>query len=134
MADDTLDPNSANLPPQDRAAIEGLGLYHAPTSQDERVAGEAFHHPERDAVGTQWEPNWEPIDSYRDGEVVMLDDGSRQLLGLREMGMWMQLVDGDEVAQPDYQPMLWSDAPDQVKYDMTRGDQAPYNRAAPPTE
>lgn len=132
MADETLDPTSASLPVQERADIGGLGSHLAPPSQDGQVAGEAFQHLERDAAGTRWEPNWELIETYRDGEVVMLDDGSRQLLGRREMGMWMQLVDGDEVAQPDYQPMLWSDAPDQVKYDMTRGDQAPSNRAAPP--
>ncbi len=48
----------------------------------------------------------------------MLDDGERQLLGRREMGMWMALANGDEIAQPDFLPMLWSHAPEQVKYDM----------------
>ena len=121
MADDKLDSDFADLPPAVRAEIEGLagvGLHHAPAAPGEQSADEAFHHPERDAAGTTWEPNWEPIDTYREGEVVMLDDGSRQLLGRREMGMWMELVDGDELAQPDYQPMLWSDAPELVKYDM----------------
>ncbi|WP_174291535.1 hypothetical protein [Sphingomonas bacterium] len=121
MADEKLDPDFATLPPVDRAEIEGLsgiGLHHAPVAADEQVTGEAFHHQEQDAAGTVWEPNWEPIDTYRDGEMVMLDDGDRQLLGRREMGMWMELAGGDERAQPDYQPMLWSYAPDQVKYDL----------------
>lgn len=121
MADDKLDPDFADLPPAARAEIEGLsgiGLHHAPSASDDHPTGETFHHPEQDAAGTAWEPNWEPIETYRDGEVVMLDDGRRQLLGRRDMGMWMELVDGDELAQPDYRPMLWSDAPDQVKYDM----------------
>lgn len=48
----------------------------------------------------------------------MLDDGRRQLLGRREMGMWMELAAGDELAQPDFQPMLWSFASEQVKYDF----------------
>ena len=45
----------------------------------------------------------------------MLDDGDRQMLGRRVMGMWMELAGGDELAQPDYQAMLWSRAPDQLK-------------------
>lgn len=121
MADEKLDPDFANLPPAVRAEIEGLsgiGLHHAPVAGDEQVTGEAFHHPEQDAVGSTWEPDWEPIETYQDGEVVMLDDGDRQLLGRREMGMWMELVDGGERAQPDYQPMLWSSPPKQVKYDL----------------
>lgn len=121
MADEKLDPDFASLPPVTRAEIEGLsgiGLHHAPTAGEEQVTGEAFHHPEHDAAGTTWEPSWEPIETYPDGEVVMLDDGNSQLLGRREMGMWMELADGDEVAQPDYLPMLWSYAPEQVKYDM----------------
>ena len=120
MSDEKLDPDFADLAPVDRAAIEGLsgiGLHHAPGS-DDAVSGEAFHHPETDVAGTAWEPNWEPIDTYTDGDVVMLDDGERQVLGMREMGMWMQLVDGDAVPQPDFLPMLWSAAPDQVKYDL----------------
>lgn len=121
MADEKLDPDFANLPLADRAAIDGLagiGLHHAPAAGEAQAPDEEFHHPERDVAGTTWEPDWEPIDTYPDGEVVMLDDGSRQMLGRREMGMWMELVDGDELAQPDYLPMLWSWAPDQVKYDM----------------
>jgi hypothetical protein len=121
MATEKLDPDFADLPPAERAAIEGLsgiGLHHAPPAADPDVTGAAFHHPERDAAGTPWEPNWEPIDTYQDGDVVMLDDGERQLLGRREMGMWMQLVDGEEIAQPDFLPMLWSVAPEQIKYDM----------------
>lgn len=58
------------------------------------------------------------IETYPDGEVVMLDDGRRQLLGRREMGMWMELAAGDELAQPDFQPMLWSFTSEQVKYDF----------------
>lgn len=121
MADEKLDPDFANLAPVDRAEIEGLlgiGLHHAPSAGEEQVTGEAFHHPEQDAAGTTWEPNWEPIETYRDGEVVMLDDGSRQILGRREMGMWMELLSGDERPQPDFQPMLWSTAPEQVKYNL----------------
>ena len=124
MSDEKLDPDFAALSPQDRAGIEalsGIGLHHAPddgVAADEGVAGEAFHHPEKDEAGTVWEPNWEPIETYTDSEVVMLDDGKRQILGMREMGMWMELLDGDEIAQPDFLPMLWSYAPDQVKYDM----------------
>ena len=120
MSDEKLDPDFADLPPADRASIEGLagiGLHHAP-SGDDAITGDAFHHPEQDEAGTVWAPNWEPIDTYPDGQVVMLDDGNRQILGRREMGLWMELVDGDERAQPDYLPMLWSFAPDQVKYDM----------------
>lgn len=120
MADDKLDPDFASLSPVDRAEIEGLcgiGLHHAPAGDAASVTGEAFHHPERDAAGTRWEPDWEPIETYRDGDVVMLDDGSRQLLGRREMGMWMELTEGGERAQPDYQPMLWSDAPDRIKFE-----------------
>ena len=122
MTDEKLDPDFAALAPQDRAAIEGLsgiGLHHAP---DADAAPEpvdaAFHHPEQDVAGTTWEPDWEPIDTYVDGDVVMLDDGKQQILGLREMGMWSALVDGDAIAQPDFLPMLWSPAPEQVKYDM----------------
>ena len=121
MADDKLDPDSADLPQAVRAEIEGLsgtGLHHAPSTPDDRPSDETFHHPEQDAAGTTWGPNWEPIETYRDGKVVRLDDGSRQLLGRRQMGMWMELVDGDELSQPDYQPMLLSDAPGQVKSDM----------------
>lgn len=120
MADEKLDADFADLPPNARAEIEGMsgiGLHHAPAI-DDQVTGEAFHHPEHDAAGTTWEPNWEPIETYPEDEVVMLDDGERQLLGRREMGMWMELVDGEELAQPDYRPMLWSRAPEQVKYDM----------------
>lgn len=121
MADDKLDADFADLPLAVRAEIEGLsgvGLHHAPGAVDDRPSDRTFDRPEQDAAGTTWEPDWQPIETYRDGEVVMLDDGSRQLLGRREMGMWMKLVDGDELAQPDYQPMLWSDAPDQVKSDV----------------
>ena len=121
MPDGNLDTDFADLPPDLRAEIEGMsgaGLHHAPAGGGDQVAGETFHHPEKDAAGTTWEPNWEPIETYQDGEVVMLDDGDRQLLGRREMGIWMELVDGNELAQPDYQPMLWSRAPEQVKYDM----------------
>ena len=118
-----IDPDFADLPNDVRAAIEGaqgIGLHHAPAaaSSADGLAGERFHHPERDVAGTAWEPDWEPIDSYLDGDVVMLDDGERQILGMREMGMWMQLIDDDKVAQPDFLPMLWSPAPEQVKYDM----------------
>ena len=119
MSDEKLDPDFAGLPPQDRADIEGLagiGLHHAPPV--DAVTGDAFHHPERDEAGTVWAPNWEPIDTYADGDVVMLDDGNRQILGLRDMGLWMELADGEQRPQPDYRPMLWSRAPDQVKYDM----------------
>jgi hypothetical protein len=94
------------------------GLHHAPATVGVQVTGEKFHHPERDAAGTTWEPDWQPMETYRDGEVVMLDDGARQLLGRREMGMWMELTGGEELAQPDFLPLLWSDAPEQVKYDM----------------
>ena len=121
MADEKLDPDFANLPPVDRAGIEalsGIGLHHAPAGIDEATTGEPFHHPEQDVAGTMWEPNWEPIDTYVEGDVVMLDDGNRQMLGRREMGMWMELTGGEEIARPDYQPMLWSQAPEQVKYDM----------------
>lgn len=121
MTDEKLDADFADLPPAARATIEGLsgvGLHHAPAADAEGATGEAFHHPETDAAGTEWEPNWEPVETYVDGQVVMLDDGNRQILGRREMGMWMELTDGDEIAQPDFQPMLWSYAPEQVKYDM----------------
>lgn len=122
MADEKLDPDFANLPSRDRAEIVGLSgvdPHHAPAASDGQVTGEAFRHPEQDRAGTTWQPDWEPIETYRDGEVVMLDDGGRQLLGKREMGMWVELVDGDERAQPDCQPLLWSYAPDRVKDDMT---------------
>lgn len=124
MSEETpIDPDFADLPDDVRAAIEGaqgVGLHHAPTAETPTIAAtdEQFHHPERDAVGTAWEPDWEPVDTYTDGDVVMLDDGERQLLGMREMGMWMQLINGDKIAQPDFLPMLWSHAPEQVKYDM----------------
>ncbi len=121
MTDERLYPDFANLPPAARAEIEGrsgIGLHHAPAAGPAEVTDEAFHHPEEDAAGTTWEPDWEPIETYPDGEVVMLDDGGRQLLGRRVLGMWMELVDGDELAQPDFEPMLWSYAPEQVKYDM----------------
>jgi hypothetical protein len=121
MTDEKIDPDFADLPLAVRAEIEGrsgVGLHHAPAAVDEPVTGEAFHHPERTAVGTTWEPNWEPMETYPDGEVVMLDDGDRQLLGRREMGMWLELANGDELPQPDFLPMLWSFAPRQVKYDM----------------
>lgn len=118
-----LDDDFAGLPNHVLVAIEGaqgVGLHHAPavdTSADD-VTGEAFHHPEQDVAGTTWEPDWEPIDTYADGDVVMLDDGERQILGMRELGMWMQQVDGESIAQPDFMPMLWSHAPKQVKRDM----------------
>lgn len=121
MTDEKLASDFAALSPSDRAAVVGSpgdGLHNAPAATDEQVTGAAFHHPEQDAAGTTWEPNWQPIESYRDGEVVMLDDGERQLLGRREMGLWMELTGGNELAQPDYQPMLWSFAPEQVRYDM----------------
>ena len=121
MPEEKLDPDFADLSPVDRAEIEGMvgiGLHFAPPESASDVTGEAFHHPEADAAGTTWEPNWEPIETYPDGEVVMLDDGERQLLGRREMGMWTELADGDERGQPDFLPMLWSYAPEQVKYDM----------------
>lgn len=120
MTDEKLDPDFANLAPEDRASIEalsGIGLHHAPDG-DDVATGEAFHHPEKDEAGTVWAPNWEPIDTYADGNVVMLDDGSRQILGMRDMGMWMEMLDGDAIPQPDYLPMLWSTVPDQVKFDM----------------
>ena len=129
--DGPTDQDFVNLPPDVQAGIEalsGVGLHHAPDqdrsadalaaeAEDEAAAGE-FRHPEHDAAGTEWEPDWEPLDTYQDGDVVMLDDGSRQILGMREMGMWMEMLDGDAIPQPDYQPMLWSTVPDQVKYDM----------------
>jgi hypothetical protein len=121
MTDMKLDPDFADLPPRDRAEIEGslgAGLHNAPAAVGEQVTGDAFHHPETDAAGTTWEPEWQPMGTYPDGGVVMLDDGERQLLGRREMGMWMELTAGDELAQPDFEPMLWSYAPEQVKYDM----------------
>ena len=120
MSDGKLDPDFANLSPVDRASIEalsGIGLHHAPGANGV-ASDDAFHHPEQDEAGTVWEPNWEPIETYQDNDVVMLDDGQRQILGRREMGLWMELVDGKELAQPDFLPMLWSYAPEQVKYDM----------------
>ena len=120
MADETLDPDFANLPPAARAEIEalsGIGLHHAPAGGDAPSTGEAFHQPGQGAEDAATGLNWVPIETYRDGEIVMLDDGERQLLGRREMGLWMELIDGEERAQPDYQPMLWSYAPDQMKYD-----------------
>ena len=121
MTDRKLDPDFADLPPSARAEIEGalgVGLHHAPEDSNPKLTGEAFHHPETDAVGTTWEPDWQPIETYRDGDVVMLDDGARQMLGRRVLGMWMELTRSEELAQPDFLPMLWSDAPEQVKYDL----------------
>jgi hypothetical protein len=121
MTTDKLDPDFAELPLADRAAIEGrsgVGLHHAPETEDEQLIGAPFRHPEQDEAGTVWEPNWEPIETYKDGEVVMLDDGDRQLLGRRDMGMWTELTNGNEIAQPDFMPMLWSLAPEQIKYDL----------------
>ena len=121
MADEKLDADFANLPPPAPAEVEGrfgIGLHHAPAAEDDQVTGEAFHHPEQDGGGTIWSPYWEPIETSRDGEVVMFAGGSRKLLGRCEIAMWMELIDGDETAQPDYHLILWSYAPDQVKYDM----------------
>lgn len=125
MTDTTpIDQDFAGLPEAVRVEIEGaqgVGLHHAPAQAedpDPAVAGAAFHHPETDTAGTTWEPNWEPIDTYAEGDVVMLDDGERKILGRREMGMWMELAAGEEVAQPDFFPMLWAVAPEQVKYDL----------------
>ncbi|BCA61331.1 hypothetical protein HMP09_0565 [Sphingomonas sp. HMP9] len=132
MTGDTLGTDFGNRLPADRAVSEDFSSVdlHAAEAGNAQVTGEAFHHPERDAAGTVWEPNWEPIETYPDGEIVMLDDGIRQLLGRREMGLWMELVDGDELAQPDYQPMLWSCAPEQVQYDMMESRKL---RPTPPT-
>ncbi|WP_242153632.1 hypothetical protein [Sphingomonas sp. BAUL-RG-20F-R05-02] len=121
MTNEKLDPDFADLPPTARAEIEGslgIGLHHAPAVPDVQVTGDAFHHPEKDAAGTTWEPDWQPMETYRDGDVVMLDDGERQMLGRRKLGMWMELTGGEELAQPDFLPMLWSIAPEQIKYDM----------------
>jgi hypothetical protein len=121
MADETLASDFSGLPLPGGTGIEGspaTGLHDASADGSGPITGAAFHHPEKDAVGTTWEPDWQPMETYRDGEVVMLDDGDRQLLGRREMGMWMELTAGDELAQPDFQPMLWSNAPEQVKYDL----------------
>ena len=121
MDDEKLDLDFANLAPNDPAGFEGRfghGLHHAVAIEDEQVTGEVFHHPEEDAVRTTWELDWQPIETCLDGEVVMLDDGRRQLLGRREMGMWMELTAGDELGQPRFQPMLWSFAPEKVKYDF----------------
>lgn len=120
---DPIDQDFAALPEALRAEIEGaqgVGLHHAPLqgAPDSDATGAAFHHPEKDGAGTVWEPNWEPIDTYTDSDVVMLDDGNRQILGRRDTGLWMELLNGDEIAQPDFRPMLWSYAPEQVKYDM----------------
>ncbi len=60
MATEELDPAFADLPPADRAAIEGLsgvGLHHAPPADVQPVADESFHHPEQDTAGTTWEPD-----------------------------------------------------------------------------
>ncbi len=121
MTSEKLASDFADLPSRERTMIEGVsgnGLHHTPASEDQPSKGMSFRHPERDAAGTAWEPSWEPIETYPEGEIVMLDDGDRQLLGRREMGMWMELKAGDEIAQPDFLPMLWSFAPEQVKYDM----------------
>lgn len=120
MTHEKLDPDFADLPPVERAEIEGLsgiGLHHAPPV-GERSADASFQHPEEDVAGTVWEPDWEPIETCPDDTVVMLDDGDRQMLGRREMGLWMELTNGEEVARPDFLPMLWSFAPEQVKYDL----------------
>lgn len=121
MADETLASDFSGLPLPGGPGIEAspaAGVHDASADGSGPITGAAFHHPEKDAVGTTWEPDWQPMETYRDGEVVMLDDGDRQLLGRREMGMWMELTAGDELAQPDFQPMLWSNAPEQVKYDL----------------
>jgi hypothetical protein len=76
MNDEKFDGDLGNLAAGDRVEVEGrLGRDHdAAVVEDEQVTGEAFHHPEKDAVATTWEPN--------------------------------------------FQPMLWSFAPEQVKYDF----------------
>jgi hypothetical protein len=120
MDTEKLAPDFVDLPLAGRATIEGLsglGLHHAPAASGQDGTGAPFHHPERGQTVTTWEPNWEPIETYTDGEVVMLDDGDRQLLGRRKMGMWTELKDGEELAQPDFLPMLWSVAPEQIEFD-----------------
>lgn len=69
MNDEKLDLDFANLAPNDPAGGEGrfgYGLHHAVAVEDEPVAGEAFHHPEKDAAGTTWAPDWQPIETYPD--------------------------------------------------------------------
>ena len=129
--DGPIDSDFANLPPDVQAGIEalnGVGLHHAPNQDrsadavaaeaEEEATTEASRHPAHDDADTTWQPHWQPIDTYADGDVVMLDDGERQILGMREMGLWMELIDGDQIAQPDFLPMRWSTVTDQVKYDM----------------
>lgn len=120
MTTGRLNADFSGSPRQDGTASDGRsssGMHHA-AEGDRSRAYAPFRHPEQGEAGTVWEPNWEPIETYRDGDVVMLDDGDRQLLGRREMGMWMELAGGEEMPRPDFLPMLWSLAPEQIKYDM----------------
>lgn len=127
--DDRIDQDFAALPDALRAEIEGaqgVGLHHAPASGPDTSTGgnpsepgadAAFAHPEHDGAGTEWAPDWEPLETYPGG-VVMLDDGERQVLAVREDGLWMELADGNARPLTGFVPMLWSHAPDQVKYDL----------------
>lgn len=124
-----LDEDFADLPPDVRAEIEGMqgvGLHHAPAgAQVEDPADQAeteardglFRHPETDRAGTEWEPNWEPLETYPGGP-AMLDDGARQVLAVRQDGLWYEVTNDALRPLAGYEPMLWSRAPDRVQDDM----------------
>lgn len=126
--DGAIDEDFAGLPSPVQAAIEGaagIGLHHAPDRDrsDEAIAAEAadegegrFEHHEVDRAGIEWAPNWEPMETYPGG-IVMLDNGERQIVAARHNGVWHEYVDDAVVPLSGYRPMLWSTAPDRVKRD-----------------
>ena len=57
--------------------------------------------------------DWQPIDDYDGQSEVLLRAGERQVFGMwTSSDGWVQLLDGDEISLPDFEPTEWADVND----------------------
>lgn len=55
--------------------------------------------------------HWRKISDYTPGRLVLLRGADRSVLGFSEAGAWFQMVDGEDYALNDFQPVEWCEPP-----------------------